>query len=128
MADVVEIGQFDDAPDSAATPHDDFRGEHPYIDTSSYDSDDLPLPEDSDDGEDSLDDEYDTNRVEDEDWEIAERGAHYFINIILQLNAVRKISQSNIIAFDSMSQYGLKTLRDRLHHFISRSQWLLSQL
>lgn len=89
MADVVEIGQFDDAPDSAATPHDDFRGEHPYIDTSSYDSDDLPLPEDSDDGEDSLDDEYDTNRVEDEDWEIAERDFTKQYNRLRQHVAVR---------------------------------------
>jgi RIO kinase 1 len=82
-ADMAATVEFNDAPDPATAPHAqaDFRGEHPYIDTSSYDSDDLPLPEDSDDGEDSLDDEYDTNRVEDEDWEIAERGAH-FLNFL----------------------------------------------
>ena len=78
----VEIGQFDDAP-SASALHTDFRADHSYIDTSGYDSDDFPLPEDSDDGEDSLDDEYDANRVEDEDWEIAERGASFSIKLSL---------------------------------------------
>jgi RIO kinase 1 len=76
MAGTVEIGQFDDAPETASRG--DFRGEYPLIDTSSYDSDELLLPEDSD-YEDPSDGEYDTNRVEDEDWEIAERGTHRFI-------------------------------------------------
>ena len=75
MATVVKIGQFDDSQ----IPQPGGRGEHPYIDTSSYDSDDIPLPEDPDDGEDSLDDEYDDNRVDDEDWEVAERGMHFLI-------------------------------------------------
>jgi len=119
---MVDIGQFDDAPDSATAPHTHFRGDYPYIDSLTHDSDDS---EDSDYDEDSLDDEYDTNRVEDEDWEIAERGTHFFIQVLVKLNAMPKISQSNIIAFDSMSQCGLETHRDRLHHFINRFQWPL---
>jgi RIO kinase 1 len=83
MVSTEENGQFDDAPDTAA-PLADFRGEHPYIDISEYDTDDFPLPGDSDDGESSLDEEYDANRVEDEDWEIAERGV-VFSNCYLSL-------------------------------------------
>jgi RIO kinase 1 len=79
MVGTVEIGQFDDAPETASRG--DFRGEHPLIDTSSYDSDDLLLPEDSD-YEDPSDGEYDANRVEDEDWEIAERGTQLCIESV----------------------------------------------
>lgn len=71
MIEVVEVGQFDDA---VVTSNFDSRAGHPYIDTSSYDSDDLPLPEDSE-YDDDIDEEYDENRVEDEDWEVAEGGA-----------------------------------------------------
>jgi RIO kinase 1 len=73
MAYTIEVGQFDDAPDSNAPTQMDPRAGHPYIDTSSYDSDDLPLPPDSD-YDDEIDEEYDENRAEDEDWEVAEGG------------------------------------------------------
>jgi hypothetical protein len=65
----VEIGQFDDAP---------ARPGHAYIDDLPESSDsDTPLSEYSD-----LDDaEFDDLRVEDEDWEISERGPHTFFSI-----------------------------------------------
>lgn len=73
MASVVEVGQFDDPQEAPATGTVDSRSDHTFIDTSGYDSEDLPLPEESD-YEDDLDEEYDENRVEDEDWEVAEGG------------------------------------------------------
>lgn len=65
------------AEDATSPPLND-RPEHPYIDTSNYDSDDLSLPEESDHDASGIDDEYDVNRVGDEDWENAERGPHLF--------------------------------------------------
>jgi hypothetical protein len=49
------------------------RADHSYIDTVDYNSDDLELPDDSDYDSDELIEEYE-DRVEDEDWENAERG------------------------------------------------------
>lgn len=80
MASIIEVGQFDDAQELPTTLSVDPRAGHPYIDTAGYDSDDLPLPEESD-YEDEIDEEYDENRVEDEDWEVVEGG------LILQTQA-----------------------------------------
>ncbi|KAG6897642.1 hypothetical protein C0992_012621 [Termitomyces sp. T32_za158] len=73
MASTVEPGQFDDAEDDGNVRNEDPRAHYTFIDTVGYDSEDLEWPEDSDPDEDEID-EYDNNRVEDEDWEIAERG------------------------------------------------------
>ncbi|KAF8073712.1 RIO1-domain-containing protein [Lyophyllum atratum] len=89
MALNIEAGQFDDAEESTSTPVLDPRLEHSYIDTTSYDSDELPLPEVSDYDEDDIDEEYDDNRVEDEDWEIAERDFTKQYNRLRQHVAVR---------------------------------------
>lgn len=80
MASIIEVGQFDDAQEIPTIGNADPRAGHPYIDTANYDSDDLPLPEESD-YEDEVDEEYDENRVEDEDWEVVEGG------LILQTQA-----------------------------------------
>lgn len=78
----VEPGQFDDAPEEI-----NGRGNVAYIDTvdpstePQLDLDDHAWPPSSDEEDedhDSLldeDDYYDDTRVEDEDWDIAERGA-----------------------------------------------------
>lgn len=66
----IEPGQFDDAPES------DARASHTYIDTHPPELDEslLEYSEQEDDDDDEIDDTYDDNRVEDEDWEIADRG------------------------------------------------------
>jgi len=71
-----EVGQFDDAED----PTQDSRSGLPYIDTSTYDSDEFPSTGESDE-EDEIDEAYDENRVEDEDWEAAERGSRVSISL-----------------------------------------------
>jgi hypothetical protein len=77
----AEIGQFDDALSVSSIGVENPELERHFVDEnnalwsqeSEQDLDDL---EDSDD-EDL--EEYDNNRVEDEDWEIAERGATFFL-------------------------------------------------
>ena len=66
----IEPGQFDDALET------DARANHTYIDTHPPDLDEslLEYTEQEDDDDDEIDDAYDDNRVEDEDWEIADRG------------------------------------------------------
>ena len=80
----VEDGQFDDAPGDSTPPAVDVRAqaEHPFIDDENI----LEWSSGSEDEEDELD-EYEVEennmeaaafydlRAEDEDWEIAERGA-----------------------------------------------------
>ncbi|GLB38338.1 putative protein kinase superfamily, RIO-type Ser Thr kinase family protein [Lyophyllum shimeji] len=89
MALPVEPGQFDDAEELSPTQVIASRADHPYIDTASYDSDELDLPEDSDYDDDEIDEGYDENRVEDEDWEIAERDFTKQYNRLRQHVAVR---------------------------------------
>ena len=77
MASTLEqSGQFDDAPE-------DIRGSVAYIDTAEPDISSLqevnlewPSSEEDEDEDDVYEDEeyFDEGRVEDEDWEIAERG------------------------------------------------------
>jgi len=95
MATTTEVGQFDDPILEATTPpHIDLRAEHPYIDTASYDSDDLPLPGLSDEDEDSVDDEYNETRIEDEDWEIAERGVCFICKVVLTSTIPQRFHQA----------------------------------
>jgi hypothetical protein len=64
----VEEGEFDDAPIASHT--EDNRGGDNYIDDTPEQSEDIS--EDDDDFD--SDEPDDLTRVEDEDWEIAERG------------------------------------------------------
>jgi len=78
MASILEPGQFDDAPEDTV-PLQDTRPDHAYIDT--IDANDLDIDEegediDEEDDSDYYDESYET-RVEDEDWENAERGLPY---------------------------------------------------
>jgi hypothetical protein len=67
------VGQFDDAPgDATDLSSADPREGHQFIDEAILE---WSEPSEDDDFEDE--DEYDSNRVEDEDWEIAERGLYY---------------------------------------------------
>lgn len=69
----VEPGQFDDAPEPHIEQHIN-RDSGAYIDTYNFnDGEDHDIGEDSNE-EDEIDDAYDDNRIEDEDWEVAERG------------------------------------------------------
>ncbi|RDB17987.1 Serine/threonine-protein kinase rio1 [Hypsizygus marmoreus] len=88
MASHIEHGQFDDAHESGIPQTTDLRAGLPYIDTSTCDSDEVPWPE-SDYDNDDIDEEYDENRVEDEDWEIAERDFTKQYNRLRQHVAVR---------------------------------------
>jgi RIO kinase 1 len=71
----IDDGQFEDAPVSLHG----IRTPHAYIDTydPKSDNDDLNWSDSSKD-EEEIDETYDDNRVEDEDWENAERGRFYF--------------------------------------------------
>ncbi|KDR82805.1 hypothetical protein GALMADRAFT_238357 [Galerina marginata CBS 339.88] len=88
----IVVGQFDDA-DDAGLAHEINREGHPYIDTydPTKDGEDLDWSEqeDEDVDEDDLDEPYDDNRVEDEDWENAERDFTKHYNRLRQHVAVR---------------------------------------
>jgi hypothetical protein len=67
----VVVGQFDDAPgDVTGGITVDARGGHQFIDEAILEWSEPSEVEDFDEYEDG----YDNDRVEDEDWEIAERG------------------------------------------------------
>ncbi len=81
IAKPVDDGQFDDAPEQSQTRQITREG-NAYIDTYEPANDEATLewPETSEDeAEDESDEEYSDNRVEDEDWENAERGTFYGI-------------------------------------------------
>ncbi|KAF8349424.1 RIO1-domain-containing protein [Amanita rubescens] len=83
--DNIEPGQFDDAPEPEARTH------HTYIDTHppEFDENLLEYSEPEDDDEDEIDDAYDNDRVEDEDWEIADKDFTKQYNRLRQHAAVR---------------------------------------
>lgn len=78
----IDDGQFEDAPISLHG----IRAPHAYIDTydPKNDNDDLDWSDSSKD-EEEIDETYDDNRVEDEDWENVERGnlfpKNYFLKV-----------------------------------------------
>lgn len=81
LTDSIEPGQFDDAPEGQQGEQTLHREGNAYIDTfdlsGDEDSEDEP---DGDSDDDDMDGTYDDeNRVEDEDWEIAERGTYAFL-------------------------------------------------
>jgi len=66
-------GQFDDALEEVRRKEDPRQGGH-YVDDASQWS----MPSDDEDEDiDGLSDDFEDNRVEDEDWEIAERGKYH---------------------------------------------------
>ncbi|KAE9393171.1 RIO1-domain-containing protein [Gymnopus androsaceus JB14] len=96
----IHPGQFDHAP-AVLDP----RAGYSYID-SSDDSEDLPEDEISDE-EEEIDETYEDDRVEDEDWEVAERDFTKQFNRLRQHVAVRSgnaqgsasaLNQSNSVA------------------------------
>jgi len=72
----IAAGQFDDALQETSE-NQVSRSGNTYIDTydPTNEKDDLDWPDTPDEDEDDLEEEYDDIRVEDEDWENAERGA-----------------------------------------------------
>lgn len=79
IAAPIDIGQFDDAPEGSQITQITREG-NAYIDTYIPASDQKPeWPETSEDEDDNESEEY-YDRVEDEDWENAERGAYYDIS------------------------------------------------
>lgn len=77
----VEPGQFDDAPELQQNEQTLNREGGAYIDTYDFEDDEDLDEDDDEDFEEDLDDTYNDNRVEDEDWEIAERGMSLFLPI-----------------------------------------------
>ena len=118
----IDDGQFDDAPENLQ----DARTPHAYIDTydSKNDNDDLDWSDSSKDEYESeeIDETYDDNRVEDEDWENAERGKllstffflfYYYYQVACpNKKSIFKISQNNIITFDNMSPCAQAMLKE----------------
>ncbi|TFK64642.1 RIO1-domain-containing protein [Pluteus cervinus] len=92
MTTIEEDGQFDDAPEPTQPPMagdvQDARGDIPYIDTH-HDEELWSDDNDDDDYTSEIDEEYDNNRVEDEDWEVAERDFTKQYNRLRQHVAVR---------------------------------------
>ncbi|KAL1682383.1 RIO1-domain-containing protein [Schizophyllum commune] len=85
----IDPGQFDDAPEDTTAHAPGLRQDTAFIDLSDVEqlSDlDAELPSDS---EDSIDEYYDDTRVEDEDWENAERDFTKQYNRLRQHVAVR---------------------------------------
>ncbi|XP_006462576.1 hypothetical protein AGABI2DRAFT_186466 [Agaricus bisporus var. bisporus H97] len=83
----IEPGQFDDAPERQPLEHIVNRGAGGYIDTHDFDGDEGEEDEDSDYYE--IDDAYEEDRVEDEDWEVAERDFTKQFNRLRQHLAIR---------------------------------------
>ncbi|KAF9463057.1 RIO1 family-domain-containing protein [Collybia nuda] len=108
MTSTIEAGQFDDAPERLSNVQADIRTGHPYIDTSTYDSDGLSLTDESE-CEDEIDEEYDENRVEDEDWEVAEGDFTKQYNRLRQHVAVRTgNAQGTSSAIDQYTSVAIK--------------------
>ncbi|KAF8964401.1 RIO1 family-domain-containing protein [Flammula alnicola] len=85
----IVAGQFEDAPEGPQLQQITREG-NAYIDTYVLTNDDWPeTSEDEDEEEDEIDDTYDDNRVEDEDWENAERDFTKQYNRLRQHVAVR---------------------------------------
>jgi len=119
LADVceVQISEFQSNREGGA-----------YIDTYNFDDHEESDDDDDVDEEDDLYDEYhDSNRVEDEDWEVAERGRPLVLLYSTNAQLKRKISRSSIIVYANTSKFGLgvsKARSRRLHLEL----WLLLYL
>jgi len=107
----IEDGQFDDTPEAQAPTQINLRSGHLYIDNSDSEPDHWSESAEEDDSE--IDEAYDNNQVEDEDWEIAEGGP--FGPLISRTSKaehmVLQTSPNSITAFDSMSRSVQETRR-----------------
>ena len=65
----------------------------------------LEWSDESAEEDDEIDEEYDHNRVEDEDWEVAEGGTLTGIEVMSAEMNILQISRNNIIASDNTSQF-----------------------
>ena len=117
LADVseVQISEFQSNRESSA-----------YIDTYNFD-DHEGSDDDVDEEDDFYDVDHDNNRVEDEDWEVAERGRPLILLYPKSAQLKRKISRSSITVYVNTSKFGLgvsKARSRRLHLEL----WLLLYL
>jgi len=118
LADVseVQISEFQSNRESGA-----------YIDTYDFDGHEGSDDDDVDEEDDLYDVDHDNNRVEDEDWEVAERGRPLILLYPTSAQLKRKISRSSIIVYVNTSKFGLgvsKARSRRLHLEL----WLLLYL
>ena len=117
----IAPGQFDDAEENVQQVP---REGNAYIDIyeSANDAVGLDWPESSEDEEeDDIDEEYDDSRVEDEDWENAERGAlPYVCSNGFPPKVHRQISQNSTIACVNMSLCALEMPRGYLQLSVIR--------
>jgi len=117
LADVseVQISEFQSNRESST-----------YIDTYNFD-DHEGSDDDVDEEDDFYDVDHDNNRVEDEDWEVAERGRPLILLYPKSAQLKRKISRSSITVYVNTSKFGLgvsKARSPRLHLEL----WLLLYL
>lgn len=117
----IAPGQFDDAEENIQQVP---RESNAYIDIYEPANDEVGLDwveSSEDEDEDDIDEEYDDSRVEDEDWENAERGTlPYIFSRCFAPKVHRQISQNSTIAYDNMSRCALETPRGCLQLSVIR--------
>lgn len=105
----IDPGQFDDAEDDVQPAP---RESNAYIDICEPANDEVGsdwIESSQDEDEDDIDEEYDDSRVEDEDWENAERGSLLYVcSRCFPPKVHRQISQNSTIACDNMSLCALE--------------------
>jgi len=85
-----------------------------YIDTYNF-NDDEESDDDVDEEDDLYDEYYDDNRVEDEDWEVAERGRPLILLYPTSAQLKRKTLRSSIIVYVNISKFGQGVSKARSH-------------
>jgi hypothetical protein len=101
----IAPGQFDDAEENV------LREGNAYVDTYEPPNDEVGLDwlESEGEDEDDIDEEYEDSRVEDEDWENAERGMSLSVcSKCFPPNVHRQISQNSTTACVNMSLCALE--------------------
>jgi len=121
LADVseVQISEFQSNRESSA-----------YIDTYNFDDHEGSDDDDDDDvdeEDDLYDVDHDNNCVEDEDWEVAERGRPLILLYPTSAQLKRKISRSSIIVYVNTSKFGLGVSKARSRR-LYLELWLLLYL
>jgi len=116
---MVSVRQLVDVSHVQISEFQSNREGNAYIDTYNFDDHEESDDDDDVDEEDDLYDEYhDNNRVEDEDWEVAERGRPLILLYPTSIQLKRKILRSSIIVYVNTSKFGLgvsKARSRRLH-------------
>jgi hypothetical protein len=117
----ITPGQFDDAEENVQQVP---RESNAYIDIYEPANDEVGLDwleSSEDEDEDDIDEGYDDSRVEDEDWENAERGAlPYVCSRCFPPKVHRQISQNSTIACDNMSLCALEMPKGYLQLLVIR--------